>query len=55
MVKNMPANAGGAGCRRHRFDPEFRKIPWRRKRQPTPYSCLKIPSTEESRGLQSGG
>ena len=23
-------------CRRHRFDPWVRKIPWRRKRQPTP-------------------
>ena len=23
-------------CRRHRFDPQVRKIPWRRKWQPTP-------------------
>ena len=23
-------------CRRHRFDPWVRKIPWRRKWQPTP-------------------
>ena len=23
-------------CRRHRFDPWVRKLPWRRKRQPTP-------------------
>ena len=33
-VKNLPANA-----RRHkrcRFDPWVRKIPWRRKWQPTP-------------------
>ena len=25
-------------CRRHRFDPWVRKIPWRRERQPTPVS-----------------
>jgi len=34
VVKNLPANA-----RRHRrygFDPWVRKIPWRRKWQPTP-------------------
>ena len=30
VVKNPPANAGD------RFDPWVRKIPWRRKRQPTP-------------------
>ena len=29
MVKNPPANAGG-------FDSWLRKIPWRRKWQPTP-------------------
>ena len=23
-------------CRRHRFDPWVRKLPWRRKQQPTP-------------------
>ena len=30
MVKNLPQ------CRRHRFDPWVRKIPWRRAWQPTP-------------------
>ena len=29
--------------RRHRFPPWVRKIPQRRKWQPTPYSCLKSP------------
>ena len=27
-------------CRRHQFDPWVGKIPWRRKWQPTHYSCL---------------
>ena len=30
VKKNLPAN------KRHRFDPWVRKIPWRRKWQPTP-------------------
>ena len=30
-------------CRSLRFDPWIRKIPWRRKWQPTPYSCLENP------------
>ena len=30
-------------CRRPRFDFWVRKIPWRRKWQPTPYSCLENP------------
>ena len=30
VVKNLPANAGD------RFDPWVRKIPWKRKWQPTP-------------------
>ena len=30
-------------CRRCEFDPWVRKIPWRRKWQPTPYSCLGNP------------
>ena len=30
VVKNLPANAGD------RFDPWVRKLPWRRKWQPTP-------------------
>ena len=34
VVKTLPVNAGV--CRRHGFDPWVRKIPWRRKWQPTP-------------------
>ena len=34
VVKNLPANSGDA--RNKGFDPWFRKIPWRRKWQPTP-------------------
>ena len=34
MVKNPPA------CRRPRFDPWVRKIPWRRKWLPTPVFLL---------------
>ena len=33
VVKNPPANAGGMICA---FDPWVRKIPWRRKWNPTP-------------------
>ena len=33
VVKKLPANAGDM---RHRLDPWVRKIPWRRKWQPTP-------------------
>ena len=32
MIKNPPANAGDTG---DRFNPWVRKIPWRRKWQPT--------------------
>ena len=35
-------------CRRPRFDPWIRKIPWRRKWQPTPVFLL-----EESHGQRS--
>ena len=35
VVKNSPASVGEAG-RRCGFDPCVRKIPWRRKWQPTP-------------------
>ena len=41
MVKNLPANAGD--IRDNGFDSWVRKIPWRRKQQPTPYSCLENP------------
>ena len=34
VVKNPHANAGAA--KKHRFQPWVRKIPWRRKSQPTP-------------------
>ena len=34
VVKNPPANS--RRHKRYRFDPWVRKIPWRRKRQPTP-------------------
>ena len=34
VIKNPPANADRP--KRHRFDPCFRKIPWRRAWQPTP-------------------
>ena len=30
-------------CKKHRFDPWVRKIPWRREWQPLQYSCLKNP------------
>ena len=34
MVKNLPASA--CRCKRHRFDPWVRKIPWEGAWQPTP-------------------
>ena len=40
-------------CRRRGFHPWVRKIPWRRKWQPTPVSCLENPmDREEAGGLQ---
>ena len=44
--------------RRHKrceFDPWTGKIPWRRKWQPTPVSCLANPMTGQPGGLQSIG
>ena len=37
MVKNKQTNWQYRRCKRkrHRFDPRFGKIPWRKKRQPT--------------------
>ena len=35
VVKKLPAHAGDS-CMGHSFDPWVRKIPWRRKWQPTP-------------------
>ena len=43
MVKNLPASAGDMGS-----IPEIRKIPWRRKWQPTPvFLPGRSPWTEE--------
>ena len=41
--------------KRHRLNPWVRKIPWRRKWQPTPVLAGKIPWTEEPGGLHSMG
>ena len=38
LVKNPPAQ-----CKRHGFNPWVGKIPWRKKWQPTQYSCLENP------------
>ena len=43
-------------CRRYGFDPSWvRKIPWRRKQQPTLIFLLEIPWIEEPGRLQSMG
>ena len=42
VVKNPPANAED---RKPEFHPWVGKIPWRRKRQPTPILAWKIPWT----------
>ena len=39
MVKDMPVNAGDLG-----LIPGLRRSPWRRKWQPTVYSCLENPT-----------
>ena len=44
VIKNLPVNAGDAGD----SDPWVRKIPWRRKWQPTP-----VPLSEEFHGQGS--
>ena len=41
-------------CRRHRFNPQVRTIPWRNKWQPS-ILAWEIPWTEEPGGLQSMG
>ena len=44
----------GSQCRRHGCDPWIRKIPWRRKWQPTPvFLAWRIPWTEEPGRLLS--
>ena len=40
-------------CRRCKFIPWVRKIPWRRKWQPTPFLAWEIPCTEKSGRLQT--
>ena len=46
-VKNLPAK-----CKRHRFDPWFRKIPLEKEMTPHPkILAWKIPWTEEPDGL----
>ena len=52
VVKNLPANAGDAGD-----SGSIRKIPWRRKWQPTPafFPAWKIPWAEKPGGVQSMG
>ena len=60
-VFNFPGVASGkestCQCRRHKsckFDPWVGKIPWRRKRQPTPvFLPGKIPWTDQLGRLQS--
>ena len=53
LVKSLPANSGYMRCG---FDPWVRKIPWRRKWQPTPvFLPGESPGTEEPGGLQSTG
>ena len=41
--------------RRQGFNSCVRKIPWRRKRQPTPYSCLGNPMDRGAWGVHSMG
>ena len=44
LVGGIPGDSDGKRvclqCRRPRFDPWVKKIPWRRERQPLQYSCL---------------
>ena len=53
MVKNPPANAGRR--KRPRFNPWVRKIPWRRKWQPSLGFLPGVPCTDGPDGLQSTG
>ena len=47
MCSGLPRRLSGkesaCQCRRQGFDPWVEKIPWRRKWQPTQYSCLGYP------------
>ena len=40
---DFSGNESACQCRRHRFDPWFEKIPWRRNGNPLQYSCLGNP------------
>ena len=40
---DFPGSSDSKALRAMRFDPWVGKIPWRRKWQPTPYSCLENP------------
>ena len=53
VKKNPPANAGR--CKRQRFDPWVRKIPWRRAGQPTLVRLSGESHGQEPSGLQSMG
>ena len=53
MVKNPPANAGD--LRDMGLIPGLGRSPGGRNGNPLPYSCWKIPWTEEPGGLQSVG
>ena len=50
MVKNLPVSAGDAGS-----IPGSGRSPGEGNGNPLQYSCLEIPWTEESGGLQSMG
>ena len=53
MVKNLPAIQI---CRRHKFDPWVRNIPWKGKWQPTPaFFPRESPWTEKPGRPQSMG
>ena len=53
VVKNPPAKF--RRCKRCRFDPWLRKVPWRRAWQPTPVFLPFFPWAEEPGRLQSTG
>ena len=49
VIKNLPTSQ----CRRHGFNPWIRKIPWRRKWQPTPVFLPGKSHGQKPGGLQS--
>ena len=61
-TESFPGSASGkeSACqfkrhKSHNFNPWVRKVPWRRKWQPTPALTWRIPWTEEPGGLQTMG